>query len=193
MVFDVNYLARLREKDPETERHFVAHFSTVIWYRLRNKLKSREMIADIRQETFYRVMRFIHSDKPFEHPEHLGAFVQTTCQNVMLEFLRGDAKHPQQTDPSPDLADTQIDIEEELVSEDRKNAVLQVLSQLPVKDQRLLRMLFLEEVDREDVCREFDVESDYLRVLLHRAKARFRVILDGTKVRAAHFLTIILF
>ncbi len=192
MVFDLDYLTRLREKDPETERHFVTHFSTVIYFRLRNKLKSKEMIPDIRQETFYRVMRFIHSGKHFEHPEHLGAFVQTTCQNVTLEFLRGDARHPQQSEPTPDLPDTQLDIEEGLVTEDRKKAILSVLSQLPKKDQKILRLLFLEETPREEVCRQFDVESDYLRVLLHRAKARFRAVLDGAKVRSAHFLTIII-
>lgn len=191
MVFNLDYLARLRDKDPETERHFVTHFSTVMYFRLRNKLKSKEMIADIRQETFYRVMRFIHSGKHFEHPEHLGAFVQTTCQNVMLEFLRGDARYPQQSEPPPDLPDTQLDIEEGLVTEDRKKAVLSVLAQLPTKDQQILRMLFLEETPREDVCRRFDVENDYLRVLLHRAKARFRAVADGVKVRASNFLTII--
>lgn len=193
MVFDLNYLVRLRSKDPETERHFVTHFSTVIGFRLRNRLKSKEMIADIRQETFYRVMRFVLSDQPFEHPEHLGAFVQSTCQNVMLEFLRGDAKNARQSEPPPDLPDTQLDIEEELVTEDRKRAIQQVLSQLPTKDQQILTMLFLEEISRQEVCRKFDVESDYLRVLLHRAKLRFRDILNGAKVRAAHFLTIIIF
>lgn len=184
MVFDSSYLVRLRGKDPETERHFVRHFSTVIGFRLRNKLKSREMIADVRQETFYRVMRFVHSDHRFEHPEHLGAFVQATCQNVMLEFLRGDARHPRQTAPAPDVPDTQVDIEEELVTEDRKRAVREVLAQLPIKDQQILRMLFLEECSREEICRKFGIESDYLRVLLHRAKTRFRAALTGTQVSA---------
>ena len=189
MAFDANYLARLRERDPETERHFVTHFSTVIWFHLRNRLKSKEMIADVRQETFYRVMRFILSGKHFEHPEHLGAFVQTTCHNVMLEFLRGDARHSQQTEPPPDLPDTNLDIESTLVTADRKKAVAFVLAQLPQKDQQILRMLFLEEANREDVCRTFDIESDYLRVLLHRAKNRFREALTGAKFSAAHLLT----
>ena len=54
VVFDANYLARLRDKDPETEQHFVAHFSTVLWLRLRRRLRSKELISDIRQETFLR-------------------------------------------------------------------------------------------------------------------------------------------
>jgi RNA polymerase sigma-70 factor (ECF subfamily) len=35
--------------------------------------------------------------------------------------------------------------------------------------------VFLEERDREDICREFGVDREYLRVLLHRAKQVFKV------------------
>ena len=189
MVFDANYLSRLRGKDPATENHFVCHFSTVIWFRLRNRLKSQEMIADIKQETFYRVMRFLHSGKDFDHPEHLGAFVQTTCHNVMMEFLRGDARHAQQAEPFPDLPDTHLDIESEMVTEDRKRVVEAILAQMTMKDQQILRMLFFEEAGRDEVCRIFNVEADYLRVLLHRAKQRFREGLRTTKFQLAHLLT----
>ena len=191
--FNADYVARLRDKDPETERHFVTHFSTVIWLRLRNRLKSKEMLANIRQETFYRVMRFIHSGEPFDQPEHLGVFVQSTCTNVMLEFLRGDAKYSQLNELPLDLEGKRINIEErhldiegELVSEERKRAVQDVLSQMPSKDQQILRMLFLEDADRDVVCRQFNIESDYLRVLLHRAKARFRTGLKAVGLLERH-------
>ena len=35
-------------------------------------------------------------------------------------------------------------------------------------------MFFLEGTDRDTICRLFRVEREYLRVLMHRAKARFR-------------------
>jgi hypothetical protein len=34
--------------------------------------------------------------------------------------------------------------------------------------------VFLEELTSAEVCRRFQVEPDYLRVLVFRAKARFR-------------------
>lgn len=37
-------------------------------------------------------------------------------------------------------------------------------------------MVFLEEGDRSAISRHFQVDNDYLRVLLHRAKERFREI-----------------
>jgi RNA polymerase sigma-70 factor (ECF subfamily) len=37
-----------------------------------------------------------------------------------------------------------------------------------------LRWLFFEERDKDEICRELNVDRGYLRVLLHRAKVRFR-------------------
>ena len=52
--------------------------------------------------------------------------------------------------------------------------VREALAALPPKDKDLIRWLFFEERDKDDVCRELNVDRDYLRVLLHRAKQRFR-------------------
>jgi RNA polymerase sigma-70 factor (ECF subfamily) len=49
-----------------------------------------------------------------------------------------------------------------------------VLEELPAKDRELLRMVFYEDVDRAQICRSFRVDREYLRVLMHRAKTRFR-------------------
>jgi RNA polymerase sigma-70 factor (ECF subfamily) len=34
----------------------------------------------------------------------------------------------------------------------------------------------LEEKDKDEVCEQFGVDRDYFRVLLHRAKDKFRVL-----------------
>ena len=39
----------------------------------------------------------------------------------------------------------------------------------------LLRELFFLEKDKDEICRERGVDREYLRVLLHRAKTRFRM------------------
>ena len=49
-----------------------------------------------------------------------------------------------------------------------------VLDRLPEKDRRLLHDVFLEEKSKDEICREFGVDRDYLRVLLHRAKQSFK-------------------
>ena len=52
--------------------------------------------------------------------------------------------------------------------------VQRALAAMPQKEKDLLRWLFFEERDKDDVCRELKIDRNYLRVMLHRAKARFR-------------------
>jgi RNA polymerase sigma-70 factor, ECF subfamily len=52
--------------------------------------------------------------------------------------------------------------------------IREILEELSEKDRRLLREVFLEERDKDEVCRDFGVDRDYLRVLLHRAKQSFK-------------------
>jgi len=55
-----------------------------------------------------------------------------------------------------------------------KEKVREILLDLPPRDRALLNAVFLDERDRDEVCREFSVDRDYLRVLLHRAKQEFK-------------------
>src|SRR5260370_1949153 len=56
--FDAGYLARLKFGDKQTEQHFEAYFSNVIWLNLRNRVRPRHLIDEIRQETFSRVINY---------------------------------------------------------------------------------------------------------------------------------------
>jgi hypothetical protein len=52
--------------------------------------------------------------------------------------------------------------------------VRKILSALPARDRDLLRAVLLEEKDKDTVCREMGVDRNYLRVLLHRVKDKFK-------------------
>jgi RNA polymerase sigma-70 factor (ECF subfamily) len=67
-----------------------------------------------------------------------------------------------------------VGAESTLLASEERSKVREVLADLPAKDQELLKMLFYEERDKDAICQAMNVDRDYLRVLLHRAKARFR-------------------
>jgi RNA polymerase sigma factor (sigma-70 family) len=91
----------------------------------------------------------------------------------MRELLRGETQHEgRESEIEP--ADERVDLEAPLVNEQRRRQVDKVLEELPRKDRELLRMVFLEERDKREVCKRFKVTEEYLRVLLYRAKLRFR-------------------
>lgn len=176
--FDREYLDRLRDGDHATETHFVTHFTNVIRISLRYRLRSWELIEDIRQETFLRVLNFVRSDRSLDHPERLGAYVHSVCINVMMELLRASTRHPPMPDDAETVADRRVNTEGSLVTRERKELVRDVLATMPEKDQQILRAVFLEEVDKTEICKRFNVDRDYLRVLVHRAKIRFREAME---------------
>lgn len=183
-AFDADYLARLKQGDPETERHFTSYFSNAIWLKLRNRVRTRHLIDEIRQETFARVLKYLQSGKPIQYPERFGGFVQGVCNNVMLEVMRSEFSHTQATENPVDPPDERVRIDADIVTEERKRMVREVLSEMPEKDRTVLSMVFLEEGERSEICSRLKVDGDYLRVLLHRAKERFREIVRRKGVDA---------
>jgi RNA polymerase sigma-70 factor (ECF subfamily) len=173
-AFDADYLTRLKDGDHETERHFTSYFSNAIWLKLRNRVRVQHLIEEIRQETFARVLSYLRSGKPIQHPERFGGFVLAVCNNVMLEVMRAEFTHRQTNDKMIDPPDHRVRFASDMVTEERKQAVREVLSDMPEKDRTLLSMVFLEEDERAEICKRFAVDGNYLRVLLHRAKEKFR-------------------
>lgn len=172
--FDAAYLERLRTGEAETEKHFVAYFGELLRIKLRSRLRSRTQMEDARQETFLRVLRVVRSGG-IREAERLGSFVNSVCNNVLLETYRSQGKHPAPAEERQPAESEEPGPEEQLISEERLAQVRRVLDELPERDRRLLRGLFLEERDKDELTAQFGVGRDYLRVLLHRAKQQFRV------------------
>ena len=173
-AFDEAYVGRLREGDPSTESHFVAYFSQLIQIKLRARYLSPEVIEDLKQETFIRVIRSLRSDGGIRQGDRLGPFVNSVCNHVLLEHYRSGSKNVPLESDHLELPDKVLNLETLAISEETQRMVRSILSQLPRRDQAILRSVFLEEMDKDDVCQRFGVGRDYLRVLLYRAKEKFR-------------------
>jgi RNA polymerase sigma-70 factor, ECF subfamily len=173
--FDGEYVRRLTAGDAETERHFTRYFGDLLTLKLRARLRSPALVEDAKQETFLRVLTTLRHKGGLATPESLGSFVNSVCNNVLFETYRSQAR----LTPLPEEAQEErvaegTDAEGRLVEEEEQARVRQVLGELPEKDQQLLRWLFFDECDKDEVCRRLNIDRNYLRVLVHRAKARFR-------------------
>jgi RNA polymerase sigma-70 factor, ECF subfamily len=175
--FDGSYLERLCSGDFRTESHFVTYFSELIQLKLRSRVRSPQAVEDLRQETFARVFVALRSQGKLRQPERLGAFVNSVCNNVLLEHYRSSSKEESiEYEESANVPDPSLDVVAILSHKEMEQKVRQVLDELSERDRRLLREIFLEERDKDAVCHDFGVDRDYLRVLLHRAKQAFKAV-----------------
>jgi RNA polymerase sigma-70 factor, ECF subfamily len=174
--FDEPYVERLRDGDFRTQEHFVAYFTELIQLKLRSRLHSPQAIEDVRQETFARVFAALRSGK-LRQPDRLGAFVNSMCNNVLLEQYRSSSRDASLEDEEEqDFPAVNIDVVGAIAAKQMGKKVREILEEMPERDRRLLKEVFLEERDKDEVCRDFGVDRDYLRVLLHRAKQSFKSI-----------------
>jgi RNA polymerase sigma-70 factor (ECF subfamily) len=176
-AFTREYAERLREGDPSTELHFVTYFDQLLRIKLRARMLASETVEDLRQETYIRVFVKLREDG-IRQPERLGAFVNSTCNNVLMEFYRSSSRTSPWDDSYLEMPDHAVDTEAFLITKHMKGRVRQVIGELPKKDRDLLRAYYFEEKDKDEVCEQFGVDRDYFRVLLHRAKDKFRVLYE---------------
>lgn len=177
-AFDAAYLERLQRGDPQTERHFAAYFSEFIRLKLRSRLNSPEAIDDVRQETFARVLALVRAEDGIRQPERLGALVNSTCNNVLMEHYRAKRRPHSSLDDEPegDLVAPGVSVSGMFEVDEVAQVVHNILRDMSDRDRRLLQSVLLEERDKDEVCAELGLSRDYLRVLIHRAKQSFASI-----------------
>jgi RNA polymerase sigma-70 factor (ECF subfamily) len=170
--FDSTYVERLAAGDPAVVKHFNEYFGELIFIKLRARQYSSHTIDDIRQETFLRVFQVLRKDG-LRHAERLGAFVNTVCNHVAMEFGRAGSRITF-LDAAPDSADQTPDSERKLIDQERRAHVRRLLAEMPARNQKLLTAVFLEERPADEVCDEMGIDRGYLRVLLFRARTQLR-------------------
>jgi RNA polymerase sigma-70 factor, ECF subfamily len=176
--FDADYLRRLKDRDPATEAHFVSYFAP----RLRVKLRHRGFVSptleDVSQETFFRVLTAVQSDSVL-YPERFGAYVHSVCDRVILEKYREFARNQHLDLDGMDLPDRKTNLEAMLLQKERRKIVEEILDDMSPKKRNILRAVIFEQLDRDELCKRFGVNGDYLRVLHFRAKEEFAERIKG--------------
>src|SRR5487761_1170891 len=175
-AFDASYVDKLRSGDARIVDHFVGYFSELIRLKLRTRLNSPEAIEDVRQETFARVLGLLGAEGGLRQADRLGAFVNSTCNNVLMEHYRSKSRSESSLDDEPEtvFVDREPNALSILETKDTARIVREILSRLTERERRLLESVLLEERDKDLVCAEFGVSREYLRLLVHRAKQSFK-------------------
>jgi RNA polymerase sigma-70 factor (ECF subfamily) len=167
--FDIGYLARLKQRDPETMAHFAHHFNRLLKLKLRAAGLRDSDLDDVRQETLLRVLTAVDQDS-IHKPESLAGYVYGVCEFVMKEHWRILRRRLEEDcDELPDMPDYRDSAEDAMHHAEMSKAVQSVMRNLNEKDRKLLTAVFLDEKPKDEICREFGVSREYLRVLVHRA------------------------
>jgi RNA polymerase sigma-70 factor, ECF subfamily len=173
-AFDSAYLEALRRGDPATETHFVEHFNPLLLRTLRRKVRSAEQARDLCQETFLRVLSAVRSGRELRRPERFAVFVMGVCNNVVRECYREQRRSVSLTDLEMEPVGDFPSAYALLLAQETRRNVRHALSRMDAGEQGILQAMLLDEQNKDEICRRFGISRNYLRVLLFRAKKRFR-------------------
>jgi len=129
-------------------------------------------VDDIVQETLTRFLVATREEK-IQNPAAVGAFVNGICRNVISEYRRRnmrDEPMPEVVPEPPGKAIPEADLFE------LRQAIAQGLEQLSERDRRVLRGFYLEEKSKEEILKQTGMTDENFRVVLCRAKEKFRAI-----------------
>ena len=129
-------------------------------------------IDDLVQET---LMRFLiaANKESLRNPDAVGAFLNGICRNVILEYWRRSTREA----PMPELIP---EPEAKGIPEsgllEMRQAIAEGMAQLSSRDREILTAFYLEEKTKEEILAATGLTDENFRVVLCRAKERFRAI-----------------
>ena len=132
-------------------------------------------VDDLVQETLSRFIRAMQRDQ-IRNTEEFGAFINGVCRNVILEYRRRVKREPTLDDDNQ-IPEVGVRPDAEIL--ELRDAIDSGLAELADRDRAILRALFLDGRDKEEICAEWKMSDAQFRVVLFRAKERFRKVYVG--------------
>ena len=129
-------------------------------------------VDDLVQETLTRYLR-AEQRNLIRNTTEFGAFINGVCRNVILEYRRRMRREPL-LDEGQTIPDIAVRPDADIL--EMRDAIDSGLAELAERDRMILRQLYLEGKDKEDICKEWKMSDAQFRVVLFRAKERFRKV-----------------
>lgn len=172
-------VARIGRGERDAEQQMVRRYERGLLFLLKRRCGDPELALDLRQETFRIAIEKLRST-PLEEPERLAAYLRAVALNLLVANWRKDARRA--TTPDSDAVDVAVDHGsgpyDQVSDIELQRTVRALLSELPTaRDREILTRVYLDEEDKDSICRSLGVDGAHFHRVLFRARQRFRELL----------------
>ena len=170
----------IRAGDSAAESRMVERYSNGLRFLLLRRVHEDERAQDLLQDTFYIAISKLR-EIDLENPERLAGYLRGIAIRVALNAGRRRQREPYAMEAEavaqiPDREPRQFD---HVAREQTLAAVQKLLRSMPVKrDREILTRFYVEDQDKEEICKALNLDSLHFNRVLFRAKKRFRKILE---------------
>ncbi|MBV8145971.1 MAG: sigma-70 family RNA polymerase sigma factor [Gammaproteobacteria bacterium] len=155
------------------------------------RVRDPEVAADILQDAAVTTLEKLRSGE-IAHPENLGGYLYRVALNHLRNHRRKDRSALSSAEALEDLAAPGHDTGCETLGERQwAIAARRMLEAMPVaRDREILIRLYLNDEDRETICRELQLSEEHFNRVIFRARNRFRELIEHRGFRKVDLLAI---
>lgn len=173
-------VAGINKGDREAETAMVEKFGRGLLYVLEKRTGDKERAKDIYQEALLIVLQKLRNE-PLSDPSKLAAYLHSTAINLHIGQVRKEIR--QNTTTDTDLMET-ISLGSDnqyqaLVEERAGEAISRLIDELNnERDRRILLLYYIQDNDKEEVCKELNLSHRHFDRVISRARLRFRELVE---------------
>jgi RNA polymerase sigma-70 factor, ECF subfamily len=155
------------------------------------RVRDPEVAADILQDAAVTTLEKLRSGE-IAHPENVGGYLYRVALNHLRNHRRKDRSALSSADGLDELPASENDVGwENIRGRQWATAARRMLEELPVaRDREVLVRFYLDDEDREKICRELRLSEEHFNRVIFRARNRFRELVEHCGFRKADLLTI---
>jgi RNA polymerase sigma-70 factor, ECF subfamily len=143
------------------------------------RVRDPEVAADILQDAAVTTLEKLRSGE-IAHPEKLGGYLYRVALNHLRNHHRKDRTALSSAEALDDLPAPMNDPDWENVGRPQwATAARRMLEEMPVaRDREILVRFYLDDEDRNTICRELGLSEEHFNRVIFRARNRFRELLE---------------
>lgn len=155
------------------------------------RVRDPELAADILQDAAVTTLEKLRNGE-IAHPENLGGYLYRVALNHLRNHRRKDRSAISSAEALDELPASENDADWDAVrGRQWATAARRMLKEMPVaRDRDVLVRFYLDDEDRETICRELGLSEEHFNRVIFRARNRFRELIEHRGFRKADLLTI---
>jgi RNA polymerase sigma-70 factor, ECF subfamily len=156
------------------------------------RVRDPELAADILQDAAVTTLEKLRSGA-IADLQNLGGYLYRVALNHLRNHRRKDRSTMSSATGLDELPAPECDVDWESIGEPQwATAARRMLEKMPVaRDREILVRFYLDDEDREKICRELRLSEEHFNRVIFRARNRFRELVEQRGFRKADLLTIV--
>ncbi|HYK87687.1 MAG TPA: sigma-70 family RNA polymerase sigma factor [Acidobacteriota bacterium] len=166
--------ARIKRGDVLAEEELIKTYHRAVLLIAGVRTHDRDLASDLSQEILIAVIKALRAGQIRDN-EKLGPFIHGTARNIINNYLRSHARHPESAlDPDEVMAPDPV---EELELSERRRLMRQELAKYSAVDRRILLLSVVDGCSLAEVATRLHLTHDAVRArksrLIRKIKKKF--------------------